>query len=73
MSPASTRELPGPLGSFLMVVRILSILPEFENKPEGPKGRSKIRPPAPAPSRGWVGGLSRMSGRPPRYAIRTEC
>ena len=31
------------------------------------------RPPANAPSRGWVGGLSRMSGRPPRYAIRTEC
>jgi len=27
------------------------------------------RPPAPAPSRGWVGGLSRMSGRPPRYAL----
>gem|GEM_PF-1039213 len=27
------------------------------------------RPPASAPSRGWVGGLSRMSGRPPRYTL----
>ena len=38
-----------------------------------PAARSGVscskRPPAPAPSRGWVGGLSRMSGRPPRYAL----